>query len=254
MAIALIDLDSILYQSVYKCVSISQIREILHQGSKDNIRHLYLDFILNESINRVENKILNMMTYLNDIHINEVDTIELYITTCSKNFRNDISKDYKKSRKKNKYVWMLRNYYINNEAFFSDTLEADDLIADRCKELDVNDYVVVSIDKDLRTIGGYYWSPFQQKIKDSDNNPITEYKNKTVEYITSEKADGFLWQQMLMGDKSDDIIGLKGIGVKKSNDIILKANNNFITVAREYIKRGRKQDFYKNYKLLKLGK
>src|SRR5690606_31239133 len=91
---------------------------------------------------------------------------ELYITTCSRNFRKEISSDYKSNRKKNNYVWLLREHYINNGAFCSDTLEADDLIADRISELKKGDYLIISIDKDLKQLGGYYWSYYKQKSKD----------------------------------------------------------------------------------------
>lgn len=259
--IALIDLDSILYQSVYKCISISQIRELLSQGTKEEVRNTYRQIILDESINRTENKIINILEYLNERHFEEIDESELYITTCSNNFRNELADNYKSNRKKNKYVWMVREYYRNNEAICSDILEADDLIANRCKSLSKNDYIIVSIDKDLKTIGGYYWSYYIQKSKDIDGNFIEdehgnherEYKQKDIEFITEEKAKFLFWQQMLMGDVSDNIIGLKRIGVKTSEKILNKSKNHFITVAREYIKRGRKSDFKINHRLLKLG-
>ena len=259
---ALIDLDSILYQSVYKCVSIKQIRELLQKGSKEDVKQAFRQLILDEAINRTENKLLHILTYLNSVHFEEIDQSELYITTCSNNFRNKLTDNYKAKRKKNNYVWMVREYYRNNGAFFSDTLEADDLIADRCKELNTDEYVIVSIDKDLRTIGGYIWSYYQQKSKDIDGNYILnenggfekEYKQKNIEFVTDKQATSFFYQQMLMGDATDNIIGLKGIGVKRSEKLINASKNEFITVAREYIKRGRKEDFKLNHRLLKLGK
>ncbi len=281
--IALIDLDSILYGSVYKCISINQIRELLQQGTKQEVRNAYKQMILDESINRTENKILNILQYLNDVHFEVIDESELYITTCSKNFRNEIQTTYKGNRKKNNYVWMVREYYRNNDAICSETLEADDLIADRCKELNHNDYVVVSIDKDLKTIGGYYWSYYMQKSKDIDGNFIKdeygnyekEYKQKNIEYISKEKASFLFWQQMLTGDVSDNIKGVRmlsakerneidkyynlktktmcGLGDKNAKKLLDQGKNKFITVAREYIKRGQKQDFKINHRLLKLG-
>jgi len=60
-------------------------------------------------------------------------------------------------------------------------LEADDLIAIRVEELGRENCIIASIDKDLRTIGGFLWN--YQKVAETDlNNEIVlnEYATKQM--------------------------------------------------------------------------
>jgi 5'-3' exonuclease len=258
--ILLIDFDSILYTSVYKIVGIGAIRDALEKYGKEGAKQWFLEEVLNEGVNRCENELLKIQNYVDSQILEDVTGVELFITTCSKSFRKELAPTYKSSRKKNNYVWMLRSHYQMSGAHFSDTLEADDLIAIRAKELGKDNCIVISIDKDLKQIGGYYWSYYKTRSKDNDGNFImndfgfydTEYKQKTVAYITDEEADTLFWGQMLTGDSGDDIKGLHRVGIKTAEKILLNTNCNWFAVAREYIKRNQKQDFKLNYKLLRL--
>jgi len=260
--ILLIDFDSIIYKSVYKVVSINQMREAIENYGKESAKQWLMQEVYNEAINRCENELLKMQNYIQNIFLGEITGVELFITTCNKSFRKEISKEYKAKRKKNNYVWTIREHYRFNGAFFSDTLEADDLIADRVNELGRDNCIVVSIDKDLKTIGGWYWSYLKAPEKDMQGNfCINEYGNKnyifkydSVEWITEKEANLFFWKQMLMGDSGDGISGLKRVGLKTAEKILKDSCIPFITTAREYIKRNQKEDFWVNYKLLKLGK
>lgn len=258
--VGLIDLDGLLYKAVYKIVSISQMREAIENYGKKDAKQWLLQEVYNEGINRCENSILEIQNYLDGVFFEDFTSWELYITTCTKNFRNDIEPTYKKNRKRNNYVWLLREHYRNNGAFASDVLEADDMIADKCLELGIGNYVVVSPDKDLKTCGGYYWSYYKQRAKDFNGDLIinehggyeTEFKQKEVLFIKQKEADFLFYQQMLVGDATDNIKGIKGIGAKRSEKL-LKDKNYFTTVAREYLKRDLKTEFKINYRLLKLG-
>lgn len=258
---ALIDFDSIIYNCVYRIVSFSQIREAIENYGKEDARQWLMQEVYNEGVNRCENELLKMQNYLSTIFFSEITSFELYITTCNKSFRKELSKDYKAKRVKNNYVWMIRDHYKFNDAFFSDTLEADDLIANRVNELGRDNCIVVSIDKDMRTIGGWLWSYYKINEVDTYGNlMLNEYGNKSriykydsVEWITQDEANLFFWKQVLMGDSGDGVRGLKRVGVKTAEKILKDSVNHFITVAREYIKRGQKDDFWLNYKLLKLG-
>ena len=72
-------------------------------------------------------------------------------------------------------------------------------------------------------------------------------------YISSKEADLYFWSQMLIGDSSDNIKGVKGIGVKKADKILESTKSPKIAVARAYIKSNQKEDYKINYQLLKLG-
>ena len=256
----LIDFDSILYTSVYKVVSVSEMRSAIANFGKEQAKQWLLEQVYNEAINRCENDLLKMQNYISGIFFQEITSWELFITTCNKSFRVDISKEYKAKRKRNKYVWLMREHYKFNEAAHSETHEADDLIARRVNDLGRENCVVISIDKDLKQIGGWLWSYLKTNEKDTYGNIVVNeyglknriYKHEEVSWITQDEAKLFFWTQMLMGDSVDGIQGLKRVGAKTAEKLLKDVDNYFIAVAREYIKRGQKSDFYKTYKLLKL--
>lgn len=258
--IALIDLDSVLYEAVYKIVSIKEMKQAIKDYGKDGAKQWLREEVYNEGINRCENQILKMQNYIADMFFEEIESVELFITTCSKSFRKEVCSEYKAKRKKNDYVWLLREHYKFNGASNDDALEADDLISIRAKQLGVGNYLIVSIDKDLKQIGGHYWSYYKVKSLDSYGNKImneygyyeTEYKQKQVEFITKKEAEYYFWEQMLVGDATDNIKGLYRVGKKTAEKILADTKINWIKVAREYIIRNQKEDFKKNYQLLKL--
>lgn len=278
--ILLLDFDSILYHSVYRIVSIEQMRRAIPDYGKTDARQWLLETIYNDGAERCEKEIEVIKLHLSQIYFEPIDSVELFITTCKNSFRKALTSTYKSNRKANKYVWLLREYYAMNGAFQSDTHEADDLIADRARQLGIGNYIIASIDKDLKQIGGYYWSYYKQVMKDEAGEPIIsefgwperEYKQKQIDFISAEQADRLFWIQMLMGDNSDCIKGITAISAVKKKRILKETGINifckvgevnagkildkskchFITVAREYIIRDQKQDFYTNYKLLKL--
>ena len=264
--ILLIDFDSIIYKSVYKVVSISQMREAIDNYGKESAKEWIKQEVYNESINRCENELLKMQNYVQGIFFGEITGVELYITRNKNCFRKKLSSDYKAKRKKNNYVWLIREHYSFNDAIFSDTLEADDLIANRVNELGRDKCIIVSLDKDLKTIGGWLWS--YQKIAEKDikgNLCLNEfgYKNMifkydSVDYISDE--DGISGIKPITAIEKKQILEETGfnllckVGEVSAKKILKDSNNHFITVAREYLKRNQKNEFWINYKLLKLGK
>lgn len=129
------------------------------------------------------------------------------------------------------------------------------------KELGIGNYVIVSIDKDLRTVGGYYWSYYRERVKDMQGEFIlneygnyeTDFKHKEVEFITPKQAELILYIQLLVGDNSDNVKGVKGIGKVRAEKLLETSKNPFITVARQYIEKSTKENFRINKRLLTLG-
>lgn len=279
--VALIDFDSVIYNAVYRCVSFAQIRQALTLYSKEEAREWLNAEVYFQGVNRCENELLKMQSYLQSIFLEKITSYELYITTCTNSFRVALDPEYKAKRKKNNYVWSIREHYKFNDAFYSDTHEADDLIASRSIELGQDNCIVVSLDKDLKQIGGWLWSYQKETEVTEKGEPILNeygsknrvFKYKSVDWISKEQADLFFWKQMLMGDSVDGIKGITAISKEKKAEIketynvnvdcrvgevtagkiISNAKNLFITVARQYIIRGQKNEFYKMYQLLKLG-
>jgi hypothetical protein len=130
--------------------------------------------------------------------------------TGSNNFRKDIAvtAPYKGNRTqaKPKHYELIREYL--NKAWACEVIEgqeADDAIGIKAYEMeDVEDYVIMSIDKDLNMIRGWHYN----FIKDE------KY------LVNDQEAIKHFYTQILTGDRVDNIIGLKGVGPKKAEKIL----------------------------------
>lgn len=137
---------------------------------------------------------------------------ELFITG-KKNFRYDIAKtvEYKGNRKdveKPAHLELLRNYLVTSwGALVSEGEEADDLIAIRATELG-DDCIMVSIDKDFNQVAGWHYN---------------FVKNEKY-YVSEQEGLRFFYKQILMGDKADNIQGVRGVGPVKADKMLAKAN------------------------------
>lgn len=124
-----------------------------------------------------------------------------YLTKGSTLWRNDDAtiQEYKGNRKnmrKPVYYDDLRAYMERVcHAKVLKGLEADDGVAQLARDKP-DKFIVVSGDKDLTTIPGNHLNP--SKMKDG------------VYYVSPLEACRFLYSQMLMGDKIDNIKGLSG--------------------------------------------
>ena len=116
------------------------------------------------------------------------------------NFRKDIYPEYKANRKNmvkpiaygEVHDLLVKKY----GAIVVDGIEADDAVATKaceCKECSV----IVAEDKDFHQISN-----------------VLQYNPKTRKYsrFTDEEADQFLFIQAIMGDSTDNIKGIKGVG------------------------------------------
>jgi 5'-3' exonuclease len=87
--------------------------------------------------------------------------------------------------------------------------EADDLLriwANQCRRVG-KDYVVCTIDKDLRMIPGKYYNMNKEKMEE-----ISEFLAMQLYY-----------QQIISGDPTDNIPGIPGLGPKKAQKFISEA-------------------------------
>jgi hypothetical protein len=137
----------------------------------------------------------------------EADSVVGYLTG-SGNFRNNIATTapYKGQRKgvKPAYYSLIRKYMSTAWGFETvDDIEADDAVATYASSLDVPFYVV-AVDKDFKQLGGMWHYNWVKKEKF---------------YVTEWEGIYNLYKQVLMGDVVDNIIGVKGIGDKKSDKL-----------------------------------
>ena len=152
----------------------------------------------------------------------QCEDYEVYLTG-SNNFRKRLDPEYKANRKgkpKPKWLQACREHLIRRyHAKVIDGVEADDALGIAASH-DLN-AVVCSIDKDLLQIPGEHYN----FVKD-------EYQ-----YIGGRQADLNFWTQLLVGDTSDNIKGVAGLGPVKSKKILEKFNTNedwFKTVRELY--------------------
>jgi DNA polymerase-1 len=141
------------------------------------------------------------------------DHYKLYLTG-SKNFRTEVLDSYKGNRKdvrkpltlKPLKQWMIDEY----QAVLREPFEADDLLGIRGSDDD--DTIIVSEDKDLKTIPCRYFNPAHP-----EDGIIT---------ISESAADLMFLTQVLTGDVVDNYKGCPKIGPVKAQQILTKATLN----------------------------
>lgn len=165
------------------------------------------DIVLWRCAASAENENLDIAILRTDSMMREIlEQGEDYLVFLSgtNNFRNKINPDYKANRRgkpKPKYFEDCGKYLIEMyNAEITDGYEADDALGIHQKE----GTVICSIDKDLLQIPGI------------------NYNFVTKEYKEISKLEGLqsFYRQMLIGDSSDNIFGVKGVGKVKAAKLI----------------------------------
>ena len=128
--------------------------------------------------------------------------------TKGKCFRYNVDPEYKARRKDAKssrpiIFLALQEYLIQKWKFtYLSELEADDLVAYYSYNTE-RKTIICSPDKDVlyQCVGMHY-----------------NYRTTEFVHTSPSAALGFLWKQMLMGDSTDNIPGLKGVGEKTAQN------------------------------------
>ena len=132
--------------------------------------------------------------------------------TDTNNFRKEILPTYKSNRKdKRKPMTLkaLRDYVIKkHNGVVWKNLEADDILGIMSTEPTDEERIVISIDKDLKTV------PCNLSVD-----------GLSVENITQRMADYWFMIQTLTGDKVDGYDGIEGVGIKTAEKLIQKYTN-----------------------------
>lgn len=155
-----------------------------------------------------------------------LDTQEIFSRDCvlylsgHGNFREQMATilPYKGNRDKThrpKYYKELKQYFVEHwDAIVVDGREADDALS--CELWKAPDEtVLVTIDKDLDNTPGWHYN----------------WVKKELYYVSSEAADYNFWKQVLTGDTTDNIPGIKGIGPKKAEKILEGRENDWYEMA-----------------------
>jgi hypothetical protein len=153
--------------------------------------------------------IRTMASFLEDMLMFDLDCSEwrTYLTG-STNYRNEyaVTAPYKGNRKGEKptHHALLREYLITGwHGAEYEGIEADDAIATDCTTLG-DDSIIVSLDKDFDQVQGWHYN----------------FVKKEKYYIEADEGLLNFYMQFLVGDRIDNIIGVKGIGPKKAYKLL----------------------------------
>lgn len=130
------------------------------------------------------------------------------------NYRNLMYPEYKLNRhadptKQNAFVPILRKLCVHSDlAIESEGREADDLMRIWAKEAAAagDDYIICSIDKDLKCIPGKHYLMHKDK--------------KHTIIVSPEEALRHYYEQMLKGDPTDNIPGVPKVGDIKATKLL----------------------------------
>jgi 5'-3' exonuclease len=136
---------------------------------------------------------------------------ELVIAVSSPtNFRKELCPTYKENRAKQRKPLILgeiREHLIfNHKAIYFPHLEADDVIGILATSEGDEEKILVSIDKDFRSIPGFHYNWNQADLG--------------IVKIDKHEADKFFMMQTLTGDQVDGYPGCPGIGPKRAEGIL----------------------------------
>ena len=143
----------------------------------------------------------------------ETDYYVLYLTGKG-NFRKEyaVTAEYKGNRKdkeKPVHIQALRQHLIDKwAAVVTEGEEADDAIA-IAGTTHGDKAIMVSLDKDFDQIPGWHYN----------------FVKKRKYYVKPEEGLRFFYRQILMGDRIDNIVGIHGIGEKKSAKLLEDCKN-----------------------------
>jgi 5'-3' exonuclease len=144
-------------------------------------------------------------------------------------FRKKIVSSYKIGRVNKelpRFYKEIKEYLIGTwNAYGIQAYESDDVIISTWKKLSLEypftEILIAGVDKDLKsypiTLFDTYYTRFGE-----------------VTTISEDQANYNLWTQVIMGDSTDSIIGIKGKGPKYAERVLKGSKNRFIATCRAY--------------------
>ena len=210
--IALIDGDILIYTIAFQCET-----EI---DWGDDLWTLHSDF--NEAKQRVDLDLMEFRTILG------ARSLRIALSSPT-NFRKKLWPEYKENRKgqrKPLCYRALRSYVVDVwKAKIVPDLEADDLLGIWSTEAQ-GKRVIVSADKDMRTIPGLVYNPSKPDLG--------------IYEVSEEEANRNHLMQSLTGDRVDGYPGCPGIGEKRAEAIV---EGGWPAVVEAYAKAGMSEDY-----------
>ena len=172
------------------------------------------------------------------IHDTGATEYEAYLSGTD-SYRKALDPTYKANRTQERPRWLehLREHLITHwKASVTQYIEADDALGIGASRCAYNDqaWVVASIDKDLKQLYGKHYN----------------FVKNEWDFVSPLDAIKLFYKQMLIGDRSDNVFGVAGVGVVKAGraiDPLYEENDMFELVWNMY---SDKQRFFTNAQLL----
>lgn len=155
-----------------------------------------------------EGEALELLVRITDIWTSKANC-EGYVhcITRGPSFRRESWGLYKGNRKdkvRPKHLSALYDHLLESGACYHYGLEADDILGTLATHPDRDQWVIVTIDKDLDQIEGLHYNP-----------------DKEIAYeVSADDADLYKWMQVLSGDSTDCYPGIPGVGQAKARRIL----------------------------------
>lgn len=152
-------------------------------------------------------------SFISDLLIYDLDVedFEGYLTAPTGNFREAIAvtAPYKGNRPGNKpeHYTFIRDYLVHEWGFIMvEGQEADDAMGiEAMKPGKLS--VICTIDKDLDNVPGWHYN----------------FVKRNLYYVSFEESIRNFYTQILVGDRIDNIVGLRGVGPVKASKILADA-------------------------------
>lgn len=140
--------------------------------------------------------------------------VELHFSGGRENFRYTVNPDYKANRTGRAPVGLSqlkKDLAKKYNGTIHTKWEADDAVVFLAEKFPEN-YILCAIDKDvINSVEGRHFNYYESALY-----------NIEMKWVDVDRHTSLVWRylQTLMGDKTDNIIGLKGIGPKKAEKIL----------------------------------
>jgi 5'-3' exonuclease len=169
---------------------------------------------------------LSRVDSLIDTIMRETSATEYLVALSGEtNFRHSIYPEYKANRKDiQRPKWLLEaKQYLKDKfnAVESVNCEADDLLGVWQCTLG-KDTIICTLDKDLRMIPGKHYS---WEIRGTSKLGKEWVRPSEIVHVTTYEATMHFYKQLIIGDPSDNVKGVKGLGPKAAERILFNLVN-----------------------------
>ena len=234
----LIDADSAFYKAgcanetrEYLCILDGQVIET-HKFKVDanyTQEETGCEIELYKTAGELKYSIANLRKVLISMLAVDHDSYTIYIGGKG-NFRFDYFPEYKSSRKstdKPIHLQEMKDYLVKKEqAVIVNKEEVDDRVS--WEQYNGKDTCIVSIDKDLNNSAGWHYN----------------YDKEILYNVTEKEAQLYFARQLLSGDATDSIPGIKGVGTKTAVGLLPEFRSDWLGFVKQlYLDRGYTEEY-----------